>query len=238
MRILGLIPARGGSKGIPRKNIKLLEGRPLINYSIEAGLKCALMEKVVVSTEDEEIAQISREAGAEVPFMRPAELAADHSPTIDMVIHALQFFQNQGEIFDAICLLQPTVPFRLGNDLTQAITRFMESGADSLISVRSVPHAYNPHWVYEQNQAGFLHTAISKELRITRRQDLPPAYHRDGSVYLCRSSIVLEDRSLYGQKIIPFVMANSPNINIDTMEDWQAAESFASSNYPNPLLHE
>ncbi|MEL6867149.1 MAG: acylneuraminate cytidylyltransferase family protein [Bacteroidota bacterium] len=229
MRVLGLIPARGGSKGVPRKNIKLLGGQPLINYSIASGLACPLIEQVVVSTDDEEIAQISREAGANVPFMRPAKLASDKSPTIDTVVHALQFFLDHGELYEAVCLLQPTVPFRDARDLTAAVQLFVDDVTDSLISVREVPHVYHPHWVYKENvETGYLEKAISDPL-ISRRQDLPPAYHRDGSVYISNSGVILKEHSLYGQSINRFVMAHSPNINIDTMEDWEAAEQYVNT---------
>ncbi len=230
MKILGLIPARGGSKGIPRKNIKLLDGKPLICYSIEDALACPLIDQVVVSTEDEEIAEISKSAGAAVPFLRPAALATDGSPTIDMVIHALQYFNSNEVNFDAVCLLQPTVPFRNKLDLSSAINKFIESNTDSLISVRKVPHIYNPRWIYERNKEhGYLERAINDKKRITRRQDLPEAYHRDGSIYLTKSTIVLDEHSLYGNKIMHHIMSNSPNINIDTMEDWALAESFISA---------
>lgn len=227
MKILGLIPARGGSKGIPRKNIKRLHGKPLINYSIEAGLACPLIDQLIVSTEDQEIARISEAAGAMVPFLRPEALARDQSPSIDTIIHALEFFVSKNEMFDAVCLLQPTVPFRDGKDLQAAIEKFIASDADSLISMREVPHIYNPHWAYEQDaESGFLKTVIDEELRITRRQDLPKTYHRDGSVYLTKTNVVLKQRSLYGKKIIHHLMSASPNINIDTLEDWNQAEAF------------
>ncbi|MEM6963166.1 MAG: acylneuraminate cytidylyltransferase family protein [Bacteroidota bacterium] len=232
MRILGLIPARGGSKGILRKNIKRLHGKELIRYSIEAGLRCGFLDTVLVSTDDEEIAAVSRRAGAEVPFLRPAALASDASPTIDTVIHALRFMEERQDYFDAICLLQPTVPFRDQTDLDHAIQHFMTSDADSLISVREVPHVYNPYWVYEQdNESGFLKLAKAMKSVIPRRQDLPTTYHRDGSVYLVKKEIVLTNRSLYGNKITHYVMQHSPNINIDTTDDWNKAEKYASENF-------
>ncbi|MEM9823701.1 MAG: acylneuraminate cytidylyltransferase family protein, partial [Bacteroidota bacterium] len=157
MKILGLIPARGGSKGIPGKNIKRLGGKPLIEYAIAAGLASRAIERVVVSTDDETIAQLSRQLGAQVPFIRPADLATDQSPTIDTVIHAITFFQDQGVEFDAVCLLQATSPFRSAEDIRNAIHTFRQSGADALISVREVPHTYNPHWVFEEEaQSGYL----------------------------------------------------------------------------------
>ena len=231
MRILGLIPARGGSKGIPRKNIKLLDGKELIRYSIEAGLTCSLIDELVVSTDDNEIAAISKSAGANVPFIRPEHLANDKSPSIETVIHALDFFDKKNKSFDAVCLLQPTVPFRNTQDLEKAIQHFIEADADSLITVRAVPHIYNPHWVYEEDvETGFLKLAKSSESIIPRRQDLPKAYHRDGSIYLTKKEIVMQEKSLYGKKIVHHIMENSPNINIDTMEDWKVAVNFAIKN--------
>ena len=232
MRILGLIPARGGSKGIPRKNIKLLDGKELIRYSIEIGLRCEGLDEIMVSTEDEEIAKISKAAGASIPYLRPENLADDKSPTIETVIHVLNYYEKQGNPFDAICLLQPTVPFRNLGDLNLVIQKFKETEADSLISVRAVPHIYNPHWVYEEDsETGFLKMAKGGDTIIPRRQDLPKAYHRDGSIYLTKKEIILKEKSLYGKKIIHHVMKNSPNINIDTMEDWEAAVKFAQSNF-------
>jgi len=232
MKILGLIPARGGSKGILRKNIKLLHGKELIKYSIEAGLKCGMLDKIMVSTEDDEIATISKAAGANVPYLRPMQLADDKSPTIDTVIHVLNFYEKKNNLFDAVCLLQPTVPFRNSGDLSLAIEKFIATNADSLISVREVPHIYNPHWVYEEdNKSGFLKLAKGGDSIISRRQDLPKAYHRDGSIYLTKKEIVLKERSLYGKKIIHHVMEHSPNINIDTMKDWEAAMRYAQDNF-------
>ena len=137
MRILGLIPARGGSKGIPHKNSKLLGGKPLIAYSIEAALASAQLTSVLVSTDDEGIAEVSRQFGAQVPFLRPAALAQDHSPTIDTVVHALQYYRATGEDYDAVCLLQPTSPFRTAQDIQLAVSAFRQAGTESHFSARS-----------------------------------------------------------------------------------------------------
>ena len=225
MKVLGLIPARGGSKGIPNKNIKKLGGKELIRYSIELGLACSRINKLVVSTDDENIASISRQAGAEVPFLRPSELATDQSPTIDTVIHALEFFNLQEAAFDAVCLLQPTSPFRLVIDLEQAIQQFIRSRADSLISVKEVPHQYNPHWVFEpESNSNFLRIATGEKEIIPRRQALPKAYHRDGAIYLTKGEIILKNRSLYGERIAYHISKNQ-NVNLDTLEDWALAEA-------------
>ncbi len=225
MKILGLIPARGGSKGVPNKNIKLLAGKPLINYTIEVGLACAEITKLVVSTDSPEIAKISKAAGAEVPFFRPAELATDTSPSIDTVIHAVEFFRKEGNQFDAVCLLQPTSPFRQTEEVQKAISTFIEKEADSLISVRKVPHQFNPHWIFEPNaDDDFLKIATGESEIITRRQELPPAYYRDGSIYLVKTEVLLKKRSLYGERIAFSLSENDVFVNIDTMEDWERAE--------------
>ena len=226
MRILGLIPARGGSKGIPRKNIKLLEGKELINYTIETGLACPLIDELIVSTDDEEIARISRKSGAKTPFLRPAFLATDQSPSIDTVIHALQYFENIGQPFDAVCLLQATTPFRNHDDLNDAIKKFIEQDADSLISVREVPHTYNPHWIFEEKEDGFLRISTGESKIISRRQDLPKSYFRDGAVYITKAAVILEQKSLYGNTIIHYEMKESSAINIDTLADWKMAETY------------
>lgn len=225
MTILGLIPARGGSKGVPRKNIKLLGDKPLIAYTIEAGLQCAEIDELVVSTDSLEIAETSKKSGAKVPFMRPAALATDKSPSIDTVIHAVEFYASQGQHFDAVCLLQPTCPFRTANDITEAIKTFKNKSADSLISVREVPHEFNPHWTFEtEEKSGFLKIATGEKQIITRRQELPKAYHRDGSIYIVKTAILLSQRSLYGEKIAFHVSENLVHVNIDTLDDWAKAE--------------
>ncbi|PHN08602.1 acylneuraminate cytidylyltransferase family protein [Flavilitoribacter nigricans] len=224
MKVLGLIPARGGSKGIPRKNLKALAGKPLVCYTIEAALQSSLLDTVIVSTEDAEIAAVSRRTGAEVPFLRPAELAADSAPTIDTVVHALQFYESRGKTFDAICLLQPTTPFRTAEDIDLAIRQFKDREADCLISVRPVPHQYNPHWIFEPEGDGYLRLATGEEQIIPRRQELPPAYYRDGAIYLTRWAILRDERTLYGKKITYCVLEQSPEINIDTPADWANAE--------------
>lgn len=225
MKILGLIPARGGSKGVPNKNIKSLGGKPLIHYTIEAALPCSDISQLVVSTDSAAIAEVSRTAGAAVPFMRPDELATDSSPSIDTVIHAVEWFQEKGEHFDAVCLLQPTSPFRTAEDIQKAVVVFKEQAADSLISVREVPHQYNPHWVFEPKEdSEFLKIATGEKQIIPRRQELPKAYYRDGSIYIVKTKVLLEQRSLYGEHIAFCVSENPVYVNIDTLADWTEAE--------------
>jgi len=233
MKILCIIPARGGSKGVPRKNIKLLGGKPLIQYTIESAQKSRNLNKIMVSTNDEEIAAISEKLGMNVPELRPNRLASDTSPTIDTVLYTLQYYERNGELFDAVCLLQPTSPFRDEGSIDTAIEIFKNTDADSLVSVSKVPHEYNPHWVFEPDPEGkFLQIATGEAEIITRRQALPNAYYRNGSIYLVKTSVVLEQHSLYGKNISFIEMDARYLVNIDTMEDWGRAEHLAATIFP------
>ncbi|MEZ5428786.1 MAG: acylneuraminate cytidylyltransferase family protein [Pyrinomonadaceae bacterium] len=223
MRVLGLITARGGSKGVPRKNIRLLEGKPLLAYTAEAGRKANKLSRLVLSTEDEEIAEVGRKCGIEVPFVRPPELAADTTPTLPVIQHAIRELEKAGENFDAVCLLQPTNPLRRSEDIDNCIELLVSSGADSVISVLPVPHEYNPHWVYWQNgDEGTVRLVTGETEPVSRRQDLPSAWHRDGSVYVTRTCVVVEENSLYGSKVRAYEMDPLYSANIDTEDDWES----------------
>lgn len=226
MNVLGLIPARGGSKGVPRKNIKNLCGKPLIQYTIDSALESKAFSQIIVSTEDEEIAEYAAKLGVPCPFLRPQELAGDKSPTIDSVAYTLDKLQSMGQGIDAVCLLQPTNPLRSADIIKQSIEQFIQSQADSLISVRSVPHEFNPHWTFEEGDKNskFLKISTGEKEIISRRQDLPPAFYRDGSIYITKSSVILEQKSLYGEKISYINLDEQQHVNIDTMEDWYKAE--------------
>ena len=227
MRILGLIPARGGSKGVPKKNSKLLAGKPLIAYSIEAALGATHLDTVTLSSDSDAIIAIATAMGVEVPFKRPAELATDASPTIDTVIHTLQFYAGQGVHYDAVCLLQPTNPFRNSAFIDDCIHTFQQAQTDSLISVLAVPHEYNPHWVFEPDAQGQLKISTGESQIISRRQELPPAYHRDGSIYITKTSVLLNQNSLYGDSMSYVVSDPELHVNIDTPDDWEQAELLA-----------
>ena len=224
MRVLGLIPARGGSKGVPRKNIRLLNGKPLLAYTAEAARQAKTLSRTILSTEDEEIAGIGKFYGLDVPFMRPLELAQDTTPSLEVVRHTLLTLKDAGENFDAVCLLQPTNPLRRAEDIDACVGLFIESNADSVISVLPVPHEYNPRWVFWQNGEGRMSLSTGDTEIIPRRQDLPPAFHRDGSVYVSRSEIIIDRQSLYGEKILGYEMLPEFSANIDTEEDWMAVE--------------
>lgn len=225
MRVLGLVPARGGSKGIPRKNVRDLGGRPLLAWTAEAALGARRLSRVVLSTDDPEIAEIGRRCALEVPFLRPAELALDETPTLPVVRHALLELEKTGGRFDAVCLLQPTSPLRRAADVDACVDLLQSTGADAVISVRPVPAEHNPHWVYLPGGEGFLRLATGEAEPIPRRQDLPPAFHRDGMVYVTRRDVVIEGNSLYGRRVAAYVAPGSyRSINLDTPEDWARAE--------------
>ncbi|GGW78592.1 acylneuraminate cytidylyltransferase family protein [Salegentibacter mishustinae] len=223
MNILGLIPARGGSKGIQGKNIQLLGGKPLLQYSLEAARKAKLLNKVILSSDEEDIIQIAKQLEIEVPFKRPENLAEDSSSSLEVVQHALNFYLKQGINFDAVCLLQPTTPFRKPEFIDECILKFKDGNFDSLVSVREVPKEYNPHWVFEENEGALKISTGEKEI-ISRRQDLPKAYHRDGAIYLTKTEVLLNENSLYGKNIGFVDITPFPYVNIDTPEDWKKAE--------------
>lgn len=224
MKILAIIPARGGSKGVPGKNIKLLGELPLLAYTAKSALASKQLSKVILSSDCQEIANVAQQFGIEVPFLRPEHLATDTASSIDVVQHAVSFLENQGEFFDAICLLQPTAPFRYNGFIDEAIQTFIQNDADALVSVLPVPHEFNPHWVFEPNDNGMLEIATGEKEIIKRRQELPKAFFRDGSVYLTKISIIKKG-SFYGNKLS--YIENNPDfyVNIDTLKDWEIALS-------------
>jgi CMP-N-acetylneuraminic acid synthetase len=224
MRVLGLIPARGGSKGIPSKNVRPLGGRPLLAWTAEAALASRRLSRVVLSTDDEAIAAAGRRCGLDVPFLRTAELARDDTPTLPVVRHALDTLEMLDEAFDAVCLLQPTSPFRRAADIDACVAMLEERELDAVVSVLPVPTEHNPHWVYFENGTGLLRLATGEDQPIPRRQELPPAFHRDGSVYVTRCEVVMGG-SLYGRRLGGYVMPDaSRSVNLDTPADWERAE--------------
>lgn len=226
MRILGLIPARGGSKGIPGKNSKLLAGKPLMTYTIEAAQNASSLAGVIFSSEDESLIEIAKGAGVEVPFRRPEHLATDEASSLSVVQHALDFLEGRGEHFDAVCLLQVTTPMRTARQIDQAVERFVIGGSDALVSVIPVPHQFNPHWVLTQKGSNELEWAMGSKV-IGRRQDLPKAFIRDGSIYITRTEVIKEG-SLYGESLTYFEMDPNRHVNIDDDSDWLRATQLLS----------
>ncbi|RTZ08654.1 cytidylyltransferase domain-containing protein [Flavobacterium sp. GSP6] len=230
MRILGIIPARGGSKGVPGKNIKLLNGKPLLQYTAEIALDSKLLTAVILSSDDQQIITVAKSLGIQVPFIRPEELAQDATPTIDVIIHALEWYDKQDISFDAVCVLQVTSPIRTVEFLDDAIQKFITSDCDSLVSVQKVPHEYNPHWTFELNSEGNLKISTGEGQIISRRQELPNAYHRDGSIYIMKTEVLLQQHSLYGKSISFIESTPEFYVNIDTLTDWDRAEQMIKNN--------
>ncbi|MBK9313119.1 MAG: acylneuraminate cytidylyltransferase family protein [Acidobacteria bacterium] len=224
LRVLGIIPARGGSKGVPRKNLRNLAGKPLLEYTAEAALASTRLSRTILTTEDLEIADAGRQCGIEVPFMRPESLARDDTPMLPVIRHAVKTLEDSGDRFDAICLLQPTNPLRRPVDIDNCIRMLEEQDADSVVSMLPVPVEFNPHWVWFSDSDGYLKIATGEEMPIPRRQDLPAAWHREGSVYVTRRDILVERNTFYGTKMIGYIMDPEKTVNIDTMEDWVRAE--------------
>jgi CMP-N-acetylneuraminic acid synthetase len=224
MRVLGLVPARGGSKGIARKNLRLLGGKPLLQYTAEAAGKAERLHRVLLSTDDAEIADAGRRCGLWAPFLRPDALARDDTPMLAVVVHALDWLGAQGDEYDAVCLLQPTSPFRRPAHIDACVDLLASSGADCVLTVLRVPERYNPHWVYFRRDDGSLRPALDDAEPIPSRQALPPAFHRDGSVYVSRVDVIRRQRTLYGKKVIPYEMDAGMSVNLDDEADWRHAE--------------
>ena len=224
MKVLGIVPARGGSKGIHRKNLQLLNGKPLIAYTAEAAFGARRLTRVVLSTDDQQIADVGQSWGLEVPFLRPAELAADDTPTLPVIQHVLARLEAAGDRFDAVCILQPTAPFRRPEFIDGCIQALEDSEADSVVTVLPVPDAHNPHWVYFKGSDGCLRLSTGEPAPIPRRQDLPPAFHREGSVYVTRRNVVMDQNSIFGARLIGFPVDPRDSIDINSPEDLARAE--------------
>jgi len=225
VRTIGIIPARGGSKGIPRKNLAPLLGKPLLAYTIEAARASQFLTDIVVSTEDQEIGTVSRDWGAQVPFYRPAELATDKALSVPVVLHALrEMEQITSKPYDIVVMLQPTSPLRSAHDIDSGIQLLLDTGADSVISVVDVGghHPFRMKRVVGQN---ILINYIDQGFEDMRpRQELPPVYIRSGALYIVRRSILADQQTFVGRDCRAYVMPEHRAINIDTRMDLILAE--------------
>lgn len=221
MKTLIIIPARGGSKGIPRKNIKPLNGKPLIYYTIDCARAICADDDICVSTDDAEIISVVEEYGLKVPFIRPAELASDTAGTYEVLLHALDFYEKQGKQYDVVLLLQNTSPFRTAEHVEEALKLYTPD-VDMVVSVKECPA--NPYYcVFEENCNGFLHVCKG-DGKITRRQDAPKVYEYNGAIYIINSES-LKQMPLYAfPRRVKYVMDAQSSIDLDTMFDWNMAE--------------
>jgi CMP-N-acetylneuraminic acid synthetase len=223
VRTLGVIPARGGSKGIARKNLRMLAGRPLLAYTADAVRASRRLTRTVVSTDDGEIAEGARGCGLDVPFLRPAELAGDATPMLPVLQHAVGMLRAAGFAPDAVVLLQPTSPLRRGEHIDAAIDMLETSGADSVVSVVDVPHQFNPVSVLRLE--GDRLVPFLEGSQVLRRQDKPRVFARNGPAVLVVRTAVLDRGSLYGEDVRPRFMAAEDSIDLDTPSDLELLES-------------
>lgn len=220
-KILVLIPARGGSKGIPGKNIKPLNGKPLIYYSLDVARAFFSNEDICVSTDDLEIAHKVEEYGVKVPFIRPDDLATDHATTNDVITHALDFYRQKGINYDYTLVLQPTSPFRQARHVAECLSMAEKQPFEMIVSVKETDA--NPYYVlFEEDENGILQK--SKEATFTRRQDCPAVWQVNGALYLINNQVLTEKKDLGALKKSKVVMESRYSIDLDTMEDWMMAE--------------
>jgi CMP-N-acetylneuraminic acid synthetase len=229
MEILAILPARGGSKGIPRKNIKLLAGEPLIAYSIRAAQESKHISRTIVSTEDEEIRHVALRYGAEVPFVRPAALADDHAVDLDVFQHCLKWLDdNQSYRPEIVVQLRPTAPLRTTARIDEAIDLFLEApSVDCVRTVRLSPQHPLKMWrVVDGYLTPFVPVSVScfEEPYNMPRQDLGTAYVQNGSIDVIRTTVITEGNSMSGSRIRPLIMTDEESVNIDSPTDWEMAE--------------
>lgn len=220
MKILYVIPARGGSKGVPGKNIKLLGGKPLIYYSIEVARALAKDEDICVSTDDEAIKQVVEQTGLKVPFLRPAELSTDSASTYDVLLHAINFYINLGRQYDLLVLLQPTSPFRRIEQVREAIESWQQ-GVEMVVGVKETKS--NPYYVlFEENEEGYL--MKSKQGNFLTRQECPVIYEYNGAVYIIDVQSLIKKPIASFTRVKKYIMSEETSLDIDTLLDWKFAE--------------
>jgi CMP-N,N'-diacetyllegionaminic acid synthase len=221
--VLALIPARGGSKGVPGKNLRPLEGQSLVARAAMAARESGVVDRVVVSTDSPEIAEEGRRVGVDVPFVRPPALAEDETPMLPVVQHAVETLEAEGWTPEIVVLLQPTSPLRQPAHVRDAVRRLRDSGADSIVSVVELPRHMSPDYVMRIAD-GELRPFLPEGERVTRRQDARAAYVRDGTVYAFWRATLARHGNIYGQRCLPLVVPAEQSITVDTPDDWAAAE--------------
>lgn len=226
MKVAALIPARSGSKGIKKKNIYPVAGKPLIAHTIEAAKKSRVIDKVIVSTDSDEIASVAETYGAEVPFRRPAKLSLDDTLMLDVVYHAAQWLKQNFKDIDYIALLQPTSPLRKHMHIDECVSLFDEEKMTSMVSVVEVPHQFHPHSVMTLGLDGALDDVVQNKTIIPLRQHKPKIFARNGpAILLTKIHTILHEHSLYGEKPHPYIMSEQDSIDIDEFGDISKAEN-------------
>lgn len=221
-KILAIIPARGGSKGVHKKNIKRLNGVPLIGYTLQEANKSKYINRVVVSTDDEEIGEVATNYNGEVPYLRPKELSTDTSSTVDCITHMIKYLEEKENYLpDYICLLQCTSPLRTYEDMDGAIEKLLSTEFDGIISICEAD--VNPYWtnVFEKDKLKYF---IEEGKNITRRQDLPEIYRYNGAIYIIKTDVFMKKKSFDTENITGYIMSSANSVDIDTMTDFKIAE--------------
>ncbi len=230
IRVLAIIPARSGSKGLPGKNVRHLHGKPLLAWSIEAGQHSKCLDRIIVSTDDATIADIAREWGAETPCLRPAELAQDDTSSMAVVFHILEWLaKHEQYVPDATMLLQPTSPLRTAHDIQSALQLYTAKHADGVVSVS--PVTKHPLWMKVLDAEGRLNDFIAQEQPITSRQALPPVYALNGAIYLASSKVLTKYQTWYTQQTYGYVMPVERSLDIDSAWDWHIVEILLKDQY-------
>ena len=222
-KILAVITARGGSKGVPGKNIRALCGKPLIAWTIEAARESKYIDRTVLSSEDDKIIQVAREWNCEAPFVRPRELALDTTPGIEPLLHAVQNLPG----FDYVVLLQPTSPLRKASDIDGCIELCMRSQATTCVSL--VEAEESPYWMYRMNKNNQLSAVIANDFK--RRQDLPPTYLVNGAIYVAEIQTLVRERVLINDKTIGFIMPRERSLDIDRESDFDEAQTLLKESH-------
>lgn len=219
-KILAIIPARGGSKGLPGKNIKILVGKPLIAWTIEQAKKSKYIDKLIVNTDSKKIVEVAEKYGADVPFLRPKKLAQDDSSIYDVVFHTLNWFEKKDIQFDIIILLQTTSPLRNTGDIDNALRLFLEKCPESLISISE----NSPYWSFKIDKKDYLRPVFNWNYFKKRRQDLPKSYVPNGAIFIFTPKTLLKNKRLYYKETLPYVMPIERSIDIDNEVDFKLVE--------------
>lgn len=220
--IVGIVPARGGSKGIHRKNLTLLHGLPLLSYTLRAASEARMLDDVMVSTDDDEVAAVARAEGIPTPFRRPAELATDTSPITDVLLHAIAWRNNRGLPTTTVVLLQPTSPMRTPMHIDAAINIYTERRAGSVVSVLRVPHRFTPHSLFKQVNGELI--PLFNNAPAARRQDKPELFARNGPAVLVVGAASIAAHGLYVPPCIGMEMTEEDSVDVDTPDDLKRAE--------------
>jgi len=213
-KILAIIPARGGSKGVPRKNIRNLAGKPLIAWTIEEAMKSEYIDRLILSSEDNEIIEIAKRYGCDVPFIRPVHLAQDTTSGIAPVIHALDEIAG----YDYVILLQPTSPLRMAEDIDNCIEKLIETNSPAIVSVTETNSS--PYWMQTMSEEGRIQPLIKQDVLITKRQDLPTVYELNGAVYIAKTEWIKKNNSFLTEETVAYIMPKKRSYDIDTEEDF------------------